>query len=106
MLNDDSADDDDDEILYNNYENEKPEIFLSLKHKTDLNSLIAVLAPIGHTYLAVVHSLKYLLNGSLLENDFIKYALEEIKRRVASGECKYGKHLIVVFLPVLIFIYM
>lgn len=53
--------------------------------------LMSVLAPIGHTYLAVAQSLNRLLSTSMVENEFVKLCVAEITAKVEGSECRYGK---------------
>lgn len=56
--------------------------------------LMTVLAPIGHTYLAVALTLNTLLGGNkIFESEFVKICIKEITARYESGICKYGKFL-------------
>lgn len=54
--------------------------------------LMAVLAPIAHTYLAVAQCLTRLVSTSMVESEFIKLSVEEIKSKFENGECRYGKY--------------
>lgn len=53
--------------------------------------LMAVLAPIAHTYLAVAQCLTRLVSTSMVESEFIKLSVEEIKSKFENGECRYGE---------------
>lgn len=53
--------------------------------------LMSVLAPYGHTYLAVAFCLKNLLGTSLVESEFIKNCVNEITSKVENLECKFGE---------------
>lgn len=66
-------------------------IYLTLEGHCNRLVLMTVLAPIGHTYLAVAASLNSLLGNCVIEKEFVKICLKEITERVNSGYCKYGE---------------
>lgn len=53
--------------------------------------LMSVLAPFGHTYLAVANCLNNLLGTSMVESEFIKICVNEITSKVENLECKFGE---------------
>ncbi|XP_037027225.1 glycerol-3-phosphate acyltransferase 1, mitochondrial isoform X2 [Bradysia coprophila] len=53
--------------------------------------LMSVLAPYGHTYLAVAVCLRSLLGTSMVESEFIKNCVSEITSKVENLECKFGE---------------
>lgn len=53
--------------------------------------LMSVLAPYGHTYLAVACCLRSLLGTSMVETEFIKNCVDEIMSKVENLECKFGE---------------
>lgn len=88
-------DDDDDD--YDSYDENKnasaPEnqVYLTPQGHCERLVLMAVLAPIGHTYLAVAFCLNSLLGTGMIEADFIKLCVSEVTSRVNESGCKYGE---------------
>lgn len=70
-----------------------PEIFLCDQTISEQEAIMAILAPFAHTYFHVAKSLKLLFDTSILETEFVKIVIREIKKKVANGACPYGKRL-------------
>lgn len=68
-----------------------PEIFLSEETVSEQEAIMAVLAPYTHTYFYVAKLLELLSNTSILESEFVKIVINEIKKKVENGSCPYGK---------------
>ena len=92
-LDDDNYSDDDDDVRrrYNGRSEPSDSIYLTSDGHCDRIVLMSVLAPIGHTYLAVAFSLNSLLGTCMIESEFIKLCVNEITSKVDEGECKFGK---------------
>lgn len=73
-----------------------PEIFLEEQTISEQKAIMAILAPFAHTYFHVAKSLKLLFNTSILETEFVKIVISEIKKKVISGACPYGKRLYLI----------
>ncbi|KAJ6637883.1 Glycerol-3-phosphate acyltransferase 1, mitochondrial [Pseudolycoriella hygida] len=84
---------DDDDSDDDNHYRATPEEMISLTSSGHCERLVlmAVLAPYGHTYLAVANCLKHLLGTSMVESEFIKVCVKEITSKVESAECKFGE---------------
>lgn len=67
------------------------QVYLTAQGHCERLVLMTVLAPIGHTYLAVAFCLNSLLGTSMIEMDFIKLCVSEITSRVNETGCKYGE---------------
>lgn len=93
---------DDDDSDYDEYSQKRlgtngtdePQIHLTSDGHCERLVLMSVLAPIGHTYLAVAESLDRLLDTPLVESSFIKLCVNKISSKVDTSECRYGKYLI------------
>lgn len=81
---------DDDEPITQVQSTEQP-ITLNEDVQFERQVLLAVLAPIGHTYLTVAETLTTLLGNVVPENDFIKECVTSIKVKVDSNRCQFGK---------------
>lgn len=57
----------------------------------DQRAMCEVLAPCAYTYHCVAQSLYILYRNSMLESEFIRHVIKDIKQRVETGECPYGK---------------
>lgn len=66
-------------------------IYLTSNGHCERLVLMSVLAPYGHTYLAVAFCLKSLLGTSMVETEFIKNCVNEITSKVENLECKFGE---------------
>lgn len=71
-----------------------PEIFLSEDTVSEQEAIMSILAPFTHTYFYVAKSLKLLFNTSILETEFVKIVINDIKKKVDGGYCLYGKNCI------------
>lgn len=87
----DDADSDDEYNHFNKRQGEEHPISLTSDGHCDRLVLMSVLAPIGHTYLAVARSLHRLLNTSMVENEFVKLCVAEITSKVEDTECRFGE---------------
>lgn len=81
---------DEDEAYAQGQSTEQP-ITLTADVQFEQQVLLAVLAPIGHTYLTVAETLVSLLGNVVPENEFIKECVTNIKDKVDSKRCPYGK---------------
>lgn len=70
---------------------EVPEIFRSENTIREQQNLMNILAPYAHTYYYVAQSLKLLNNTSILETEFVKIIISDIKKNVDNSICPYGK---------------
>lgn len=77
------------------FNSEKPGIYLTHEGHEARLILMSAIAPLAHCYLATAKSLGSLVNTAMLEADFVKVCVKEITSKVESGECKYGKLLLV-----------
>lgn len=69
-----------------------PRIFLPSETHCDRLVLIEVLAPLTQTYVAVAQCLTHLIGcHSMVESEFVKVCIKEIRERVERGTCKYGE---------------
>jgi len=92
----DLSDEDDDnepvEKPYTKVGQQSPSIFLPAEKHLDRLTLITVLAPLTHAYLAVAHTLCQLIGcNSIVESDFIRMCVKEMTNRVERGTCKYSE---------------
>lgn len=81
---------DEEETITQTQTTEQP-ITLNADVQIERQVLLAVLAPIGHTYLTVAENLFSLLGNVVPEADFIKECVTYIKDKVDSNRCQYGK---------------
>lgn len=56
--------------------------------------LMSATAPLSYCYTATAKSLFHLIDGPIVESNFVKTCVKEITATVEKRECKYGKHLI------------
>jgi len=66
-------------------------VYLTLNGHCERLVLMSVLAPFGHTYLAVANCLKHLLDNPMMEVEFVKACVNEIRSKVDNLECKFGE---------------
>lgn len=72
--------------------NEHERLYYVSEHQNDQKALREILAPCAYTYHCVAQSLYILYRNSMLEAEFIRYVIKDIKQRVEKGECPYGKN--------------
>lgn len=87
--NDDEQDDDVND--YVTIDQEEPDVFLAFDTIQQQRALCEVLAPFAQTYLCVAESLFILYKNSMLETEFIKFAMQELKNKVKSQKCPYAE---------------
>lgn len=83
---------DEDEPITQVQSTEQPITFSSSDVQFERQVLLAVLAPIGHTYLTVAEQLVLLLGNVVPEAEFIKECVTSIKDKVDSDRCQFGKN--------------
>uniref|UniRef100_A0A6M2E3S8 Putative dihydroxyactetone-phosphate acyltransferase dhapat n=1 Tax=Xenopsylla cheopis TaxID=163159 RepID=A0A6M2E3S8_XENCH len=54
-------------------------------------NLVAVLSPLLNTYLCTAKALIRLLEGPMVERDFIEHVLQRIQKEVDDNSCQYGE---------------
>lgn len=86
---DDYSDEDEQQITQ--VQSTEQPITLNAGAQFERGVLLAVLAPIGHTYLTVAETLVSLLGNVVPENEFIKECVTSIKEKVDSNRCQFGK---------------
>lgn len=74
--------------------NEHERLYHVVDHQNHQRAMCEVLAPCAYTYHCVAQSLYILYRNSMLEAEFIRYVIKDIKQRVEIGECPYGKNII------------
>jgi glycerol-3-phosphate O-acyltransferase 1/2 len=89
-----SEEDDEYHTSSKKYEDDKstPRVYLPTDTHCERLVLMSALAPFSHTYLAVAFTLNHLIGcQTMVENEFVKLCVKEIKHRVVNCECRYGE---------------